>query len=709
MMENYCYSCNMQLCNKCFQAHINIQQHITRNKKELQSIIQNELKLLTQNEGTIEEFGIYHDLYESKITNSEEKKEYIDFYTKLGLKDIDSVKLGLISRKSLEEGKNLQKELKNVGREYQELLSDVEQGVVDTDGMLAIRIIDEERYQYYSLTSCEEVTITDEQREEFLNHLNEVENCLLIENEEETGSTSKIDQIFKIIFILLGIILSSLIISLIIYSILRANTQDDLEDHQFKLKIKAKFYNSRIYEGNILDKNMTLLMERNNYQRKDLEFIKLNISRRREQLALKKEEIISIKSNISKITPNIKSLLQSKILSNKEYSKTLQLQDNTKINNKFSFALIRNMWIILTNSAQPPLEHSHKFLLKYSKLIRYWTAYNYIGGTFIIISGIRLNGISIIWYEVQLIIEYILWDDINIGLHQLIENGELLVVGSFPSTLYYFNMSNCLIIHEKALFPFNYIWLLDYNPSNPSNIEVLVSGEEQPYFMKYNYKTSLISNNITLDFHDRINEVFKASQLPKFIIARSSNIFGYSSETGLELQEYNHNNGLYLYSSHMIELSNNKLGYIAISELIILDLDTLTFVEVFETNTGDNIFYTAFRLSPDRNIFFTMTSSNGDYSIIQFDTRTVIWSGELKYYESRIRAATQVQENIFIYADSNCMLWIIDVQNNLHLLFNDIGKYEKEEFNYYPKLNSYIKTISVIERDRSSTYTIDQI
>ena len=499
IMENYCYSCNMQLCNNCFQAHINIQQHITRNKQELQAIIQNELKLLTQNEETIEKFGIYHDLYVSKITSSEEEKEYIEFYTKLGLKDIDSVKLGLISRRSLEEGKDLQKELNNIAREYQELLSDVEQGVLDTYGMLAIRILDEERYQYYAVTSNEEVKITDEQREEFLNSMNEIEHDF-IDNKGETERTANIDKIFKIIFILFGIILSSLIISLVIYSILKANTQYNLEDHQFKLKVKAKFYNSRIYEGNILDKNTTLLMERNNYQRKDLEFIKLNISRRREQLALKKEEIISIESNISKITPNIKSLLHYKILSNKEYSKTLQLQDNTKINNKFSFALIRNMWIILTNSAQPPLEYSHEDLLKYSKLIRYWTAYNYIGGTFIIISGLRLHGISILWYDAQILFEHIPWNNNNIVLHQLIENGEILVTELlFPNSLYYFNMSNCIIIHEKPLV--DRIILFDYNSSHPGKLEIITFGKENSQFMKYDYKTSSFSNIITLDIN----------------------------------------------------------------------------------------------------------------------------------------------------------------------------------------------------------------
>ena len=706
MRENYCYSCNLQLCNKCFQTHTNTQQHIYGNKRELQAIVQNEINLLTQREQNIEEFAISHDLLESQITSSKEKKEYIEFYTKLYLKDMDSVKLGLISRMSLREGKDLQKELKKIRREYQELLNDLEQGIVDICGMFAIRIIDEERYQYYAVTSSEELKISDDQREEFLNKLNEVENKILIDNKGEMGSTSNIDQIFKIIFILFGIILSCLIISIVIYSFLRANKQGNLNDKKFKLKEKTKFYNSRIYERNILDKNITLLIERSNSQIKHLKSIKLNVSGKREQFALKKEEIIFLKSNISKIIPNIESLLQSKILSNKEYLNTLQVQDNSTITNKFSFNLIRNLWIILTNSGQPPLKFSHEDLLKYSELIRYWTAYNYIGGIFIIVSGTELHGISIIWYEAHLLLKHIPREDINIGLHRLIENGEILVVGAFPVTLYYFNMSNCLIIHEKRLFDFQYIWLLDYNPLNPSNLEI-IAGTEQTNFINYNYKISSVSNNITLDFEGDIHQVFQAGRLSKIIISMHSKLFGYSIETGSELQEYN--NELYMYSSNMIELTNNKLGYIAQSYLIIVDIDTLTFVEVFETNTGDNIFYKTVGLSPDRNIFLTKTSDNGDYSIIKFDTRTVLWSGEIRYYKSQVTAATQVKENIFIYADSDCMLWIIDIITNVHLLFIDVRKYEKEEFNYHPKNNSFIKIISVIERDSSSTYTIEQI
>ena len=157
-------------------------------------------------------------------------------------------------------------------------------------------------------------------------------------------------------------------------------------------------------------------------------------------------------------------------------------------------------------------------------------------------------------------------------------------------------------------------------------------------------------------------------------------------------------------------MPNYKIGYIATQSFIILDLDTLTFVEVFESDTGRNMYYKAFSLSPGGNLFLAMNSSSNDYLIIiKFDTKTEIWSGRLKNYFSSVTAAIQIQDNIFLYADSKCGLWIIDVINNLHLLFIDLRQYEQEEFNHYPVNGPLIKTLSVIQRDKSANYTMNQI
>ena len=424
------------------------------------------------------------------------------------------------------------------------------------------------------------------------------------------------------------------------------------------------------------------------------------------KLALKKEEIIFSKTNISTILTNIDILKNNKIVSRNKHLKILQLQDSRSKSNKFSFDLLVTMGLILRYSLNVT-DYSQEDLFTYSKLIRYWIVYNYIGGTFLIISGTNLHGISIIWYEAKLIVEHISFSNQYIQFHQLIQNGEVLVINVFESTLYYFNMSNCLIIHEKILF--GIIFLIDYNPLNPSQLEIFASDKNNSLFMHYDYKTSEFTNNLTVKCNKFISQVLKSKQLPKFIIRREEILKGYSSETGLKLQEYNTSSLNLYFSSSLTEFSNNKLGYIsANSSLIILDLDNLTFIEDYAKNIGGDLYYfrAIFPLSPDRNIFLATKSEK--YWIIKFDTKTILWEGNQQSYLVSITAATQIMENIFMYSDSNSKLWIIDIDNNFHSLFIDIAQYEKEEFNYDPYISN-INSISVTERDSSPSYTLNQI
>ena len=169
--ENYCYSCNLYFCNECFLSHIDLPRHISGSKQKIQTIIQNELNVLIENEGKLGECALFAEVCESKIPESEERKIYIDKYIKSESEEINSRKLGAITRESAREGKHLQKELKHIGKEYKRLLQDLKQGVIDARGMLAIRLIDEEKFQFYAPQGSEESEISELQRETLLNQL----------------------------------------------------------------------------------------------------------------------------------------------------------------------------------------------------------------------------------------------------------------------------------------------------------------------------------------------------------------------------------------------------------------------------------------------------------------------------------------------------------------------------------------------------------
>ena len=704
--ENYCYSCNLYFCNECFISHIYLTRHISGNKQDIQRIIQNEQQIVTQNDDKLEEYALFVEVHKAKVSQREESKSYIDKFTKSESEEINSRKLGVITRESTKEGKRLQKELKHIDREYKRFLHDLEQRVVDDQGMFAIRVIDEKKFQFYTPEGSQEPKITELQRETLLNQLELLESKLV---PEKGNITSNTDQIFKVIFALFGLILTILSITLIIYSYEGDKTLKIYESQKIKQKERSSLYHSRVYEANILEGNITLFIKQKNYKLNYLVTLSSNNTVKRKKLTLKKKEIILRKENIATIPANIETLKNNKSLTCKKYLEILQIENNTAQTNKFSFDLLVNLWVILMNYTPTVTKYSQEDLIKYSELIRYWTAYNHIGGTFIIVSGPGLHGISIIWYETKLVIEHInlptqltYFDQ----LIQLIQNGDVLVTNLFVSSLYYVNMSNCLIIHSKELF--ETIWLFDYDLVNPNTIEIFTTEDNNSHFMHYDYKTSLFTKNITLKHSSWISVVLKPRQLPKFILAFLNKIRGYSIETGLKLQEYS--TLLNEWTTSLIELPNNQLGYISHTSLNILDLDTLTFIEKFELNTGDHIFIKLFSLTPDGNILLARKNGEQDYLIFNFDTRTILWEGKLQTYFVKITAAIQVIDNIFIYSDSKSKLWVIDIDNNLHLPFIDIRQYEENEFNFSPTfINAFINIISVVERGRSAAYTINQI
>ena len=701
--ENYCYSCNLYFCNECFISHIDLTRHISGNKQEIQRIIQNEQQIVTQNDDKLEEYALFVEVHKAKVSQREESKSYIDKFTKSESEEINSRKLGVITRESAKEGKRLQKELKHIDREYKRLLHDLEQRVVDVKGMFAIRVIDEEKFQFYTPEGSQEPKITELQREALLNQLELLESNLILEKKEECKQNKS--YVFDTIFIIFGILLSILLILLIVYLFEGKEAKDNYGNQKSKLKGKEKVYDERIYESNNLNSNIGLLLSEKNSKVGQLMLAKANNTDRTENITQKEEEVIFTKENIANNILNIKSLKQAKSMSNTKYSETELLLDSTK-NDIISYSnLIVRIWISLKNYSSSLVEYSHKDLLEYSNLIRYWAVYNYIGGTFIIISGTDFHGISIIWYEAKLVIGHILWMDSSnkVYLHQIIENDRVLAFYLYESGfLYSINMSNLVLINSGNYIQ-GFIWM-GYNPIRPSKLEIIIITEiHKDQLRDYDYKTSLFSNNKTLEnLNEGITALFKSVQLPKFVMFVSTNIVGYSSDTGSILQKYNRGYQIY----KLIELANNRFGYLKNQGFYIQDLATLDFIEKFQTNNGIYLFYQIFPLSPDRNIFLALSTN---LLIIRFDTKSVIWKGNIQTYLADLTSANQIKENIFLYSDTTGKIWIIDLNKDLHLLFLDLVRYEIENFNYY-SVKPKIKTMSTVERaNLSMSYTISQI
>ena len=514
--ENYCYSCNLYFCNECFLSHIDFPRHISGNKQEIQRIIQNELYILSEKEEKLGEYVLIAEAHESKVSEMEESKTYIDKYTKSESEEITSGKLGAISRESTREGKQLQKELKHIGREYKRLLHDLEG---DNQRMFAIRVIDEEKFQFYAPKGSQESKISDLQREALFTQLEIIESMLILEKKEAYKPNKS--YIFDAIFNIFGIVLSTLLIFVIVNLYEEKEAKYSYDNQKSKLKGKFIFDEERIYESNNLDTNIGSSITVKNSKLENLMLAKSNNKQKKENITQKEEEVIFTKENIANNILNIKYLKQAKSMSNTKYSETELLLDSTK-NDIISYSnlIVRN-WITLTNYSSSLVDYSNKDLLEYSNLIRYWAVYNYIGGTFIIISGSNFQGISIIWYEAKLVIGHILWRDSSnkVNLHQLIENeGVLAFYLDERGILYSINMANLVKISNSGTFIRGLIWM-GYNPIRPSKLEIISGSNTQKALLtEYDYKTSLLSNNRLVETTNSIHYLFKSVQLPKFII-----------------------------------------------------------------------------------------------------------------------------------------------------------------------------------------------
>ena len=253
-------------------------------------------------------------------------------------------------------------------------------------------------------------------------------------------------------------------------------------------------------------------------------------------------------------------------------------------------------------------------------------------------------------------------------------------------------MSNLVQTNVNSNLISGIIWM-GYTPIRPSKLEIIIANKIENQFTEYDYITSLFSNNRSMDIiYDDAITMFKSVQLPKFIVYIFPDIVGYSSETGSTLTKFTVSYPI----KSLIEFANNRFGYIMGYTLFIHDLDTMDFIENYQTNSGLRFFYQTFPLSPDRNIFLADESNN--LLIIQFDTKTELWKGKIQTYMAHVTAAIQIKENNFLYSDSTGKIWIIDLNNDLHPLFLDLAQYEKDNFNYYPVVKPKIKTMSIVRR-----------
>ena len=656
------------------------------------------------------EYEVFHKIYESKATCTE-KEEDIDKYINCELEDLSSCKLGLINRKSIMEGRKYQRELNRIKEEYEQLLMDI--NTTNIYEISAITIIPEEKYQFFTVCSSEEVKISDTERNLSLKILNDIERDLKGEKE----NLSFLHKIFNILFTLLGVVLAIIVILLIIYSYKRGEADDMYGQQKYKLKEEFSLFDKQIYEDNILNKNISYLKGIRSVSYQNTELCNNNNSKKRENITNTENEIISIKEQIIQNRTNIENLEQEKAEDKQKYEETVKLQIDISTDYDICDNVILEIWKLLTHYSSPISDYSHEDLLKYSKLILHWMTYNYLGGTFLIVSGMDFQGISIIWYEAKLIGHFRLPDSNNAGIritfrvqsHQLIENGDVLVyrLDTAFSNLYFINMSNLLLFHQTTRL-LNLCWM-NHNSTRPSIIEFIDNKRGQKaQFMEYDYKTSLFSNIITLEINETIKKTIKAIQRPIFIFYVSNYLKEYSTETGLKLQQYN----TVFRSLPFIELSNNKLGVLTGETLTILELETLFRIGFLNTTTEipyDKL-YDVFTLSADKNIFLKVYTY---LAVIKFDTKTELWRGNMNSYINTVTAAIQVNDNIFVYSDNLGKIWIINLNYNSPILLADLIKYEEKEFNYFHYglgLSPRIRSISVVERDNSpSRYVIRQI
>ena len=251
--------------------------------------------------------------------------------------------------------------------------------------------------------------------------------------------------IFNAIFIIFGIVLSILLILLIVNFYEGKETKDNYANQNSKLKRKTIFYNERKYESHNLSTIIGGILTDKKSKLHDLKFRQSNNIGKSGSITQKEEETIFIKQNMAKSLLNINSLKQAKSMSNTKYSETQLLLDYTKNNIISSSNLLVKGWITLRNYSSSILEYSHEDLLEYSSLVRYWAIYNCVRGTFLIISGANLRGISIIWYEAKLVIGKILWVDSTktVSLHQLIENDGVLAFYLIKFKYVQFSSNQC--------------------------------------------------------------------------------------------------------------------------------------------------------------------------------------------------------------------------------------------------------------------------
>ena len=243
----------------------------------------------------------------------------------------------------------------------------------------------------------------------------------------------------------------------------------------------------------------------------------------------------------------------------------------------------------------------HSNLLKITHLGKYWIILKHIGGTFVILSGKQLHGISILWVEKQEIIGHI--PILLVNEHTLVLNTIIFTVEQ--GDVYFLNLFNFLIINSIKDESFLY---LTKNQMDINKVEMLSIMSNESTCIEYNLINSKVEKSVSLLEPPIIYSHLICQQLPQIIVRTKEGLVAISKETGLitvkyELDEY-HADKVF----SLIEFPNSQLGVVEIKYIYkilnLYDQKTGNYIEAVNINSNF-LKYTVniLPLSLDGNLF----------------------------------------------------------------------------------------------------------
>ena len=710
--NNFCYSCNVFLCLECYQFHILKQTHISGSKFKINKFSQDQLLNLEEQLGNIKKIEDNFSVYELKRSKCNEAKLTINNYISTQLENINSCNLGLINERSTEKGIKLQRKLLKKRKENENLILENR----EENRLLAIKILNEKKFQSFGVEAEHEQVIEDSKRHTLFKEVERVENIIVKRKKRKYWT----DIICTIIPIALGLTLLSLLFMIALYSFKIEDNQDINEKNKSKLDEKKETYTNIGYQSTIIDKNLTNLVQSKKIMEDSIDIQKIYNLGKSSEIISRKQQIQLFIEYISELKAQIEKLKIAHSSTNSILSETVDLQGR-KINRKSNYSEL-----VVISFAQSILNHTkdeaenilasvdslHSNLLKIADVAKYWIILKHIGGTFLILSGKVLHGISILWVEKQEIIGHI---PIRLVQRHILVHNTIIITIELGDQ-YFLNLFNFLItktiLGEKLFY-------LTKNQMDINKVEMISSiyiteSKYESKYIEYNMINSKVERSVILSEPPIVHGLLICQQLPQIIVQpKTDELKAISKETGLITVNYELHK---LQTPHLVfyflEFPNKQLGVIEIGKpnsmeykiLNLYDQKTGKYIERVEIKSIklDNIIR-IIPLSLDGNIFIVFISYK--VRIINLDTRTEIWQSDGMH--DNLGIALVLDENNIIFTDFGNIYQVNLKDNSLRLLFV-LNKYEAKKFNYLVPVYQ-ITTISSISFPPSSPFTLKQI